>query len=147
MNRKNLFLTVFLIISISVLSTVIAFLLLQKGTVYEVKRVPIELTVSEQNIAGIGIKPGILFFDSVTLGAVSTRKIAFTNQYEKALRALIMVEADNELKTWIFVSKNNFTVLPDETAEVNVTAEIPLNATAGFRNGTLVVAFYSADKQ
>lgn len=130
-----------IIIAIFILLIIIAaaYLYTSKKKLLEVKEIDMYLTVA--NYTGFNIDTEAIFFGTVIKGGTA-RRIITINNYHIESNVFIVIEGD--LKKWVSISDNNFTMHPNESRNITISTSIPQNAEFKNYTGKLRILFKKA---
>ncbi len=88
---------------------------------------------------GLNADTDALHFGIIPPGNSGFRKIVVNS---KEHYRIVVEASDKELVDWMTVSENNFIMEPGTTKELEVTIDVPKNATEGNYTGDLIISFY-----
>ena len=98
-----------------------------------------ELSFTVGDRMGFDTNPEKLTMGITNPGGAQRRKLTIHNMYDHPIKVDILKVGDNELISWVNISKNNFVLQENETALVKFESRIPGDAALGLHNGTIKI--------
>lgn len=111
--------------------------LLDSFYVYDTAVVPINVSVG--NVIGFNLDRDALNMGTIPEGGSAERNFTITNDLGKTSR--IKIVKLGEIKGWIFLSDNGFTLGPEEKKDILVEVRPPEDAERGKYKGYLEIRF------
>lgn len=134
--KKNLVtLAITTLVIISVISLVVSLTFL--AVIQEVKTLSIQLEVA--NRLGFNVDTDKIYLGAIPPGNSGERSVIIENkEYEKSI---VRIKVYGELKKWVTVSENSFTLKKGESKTVKVKVMIPENAGLKDYESELIIMF------
>ena len=98
-----------------------------------------DVKVIEGQIIGVNVDTDGVHFGKVPRGGEGLRYITLTNNDSKP--HFINIKSFGNISRFVYVSKNNFIMMPKTQENITVMAKIPPEAETGFYSGVLKVTF------
>ncbi|VVB68467.1 Uncharacterised protein [Candidatus Norongarragalina meridionalis] len=103
-------------------------------------RVAMHLNVSDNaRTMGFNVGTDALWFGRVPPGAAGSRDLTVANHF--AYPRDVEIRAEGNITQWITAAPSSFSLNPNEGQIVDVSVEVPRNATPAEYDGTLIILF------
>ncbi|NIO23322.1 MAG: hypothetical protein GTN38_04845 [Candidatus Aenigmarchaeota archaeon] len=138
MKRKNKILITVVAVLLAISFTYLWF---ENFVIYSTEEVDMHLKVTEGYMVGVNTRTDALYFGKVRKGGLSTRKIILDNYDENP--HFVQIRTFGDLSKWVYVSDNNFVLPSNESKNVSVSCDVPIDADVGNYTGKLQVVYFN----
>lgn len=112
------------VIPLLVLLSIATVFLIYRGSV---EYIEYNMSLEVGNSMGANLGADALYFGRVPKDSTASRKISIANNYHSQRK--VIIKTYGELKDWVYISRNNFMIMPGKETNITFTAKVPKNAT------------------
>ena len=122
---------------ITITVTAVSFWLININPVYHIEEFVMDIYID--NVPGLNVDTDVIHFGKLPpTGSVGRRIDLISGPY----RTRVTIESHGDIAEWVYVSKNNFIMDPEEETSFMINADVPENATVpDYKDGMLRIIF------